>query len=331
MRRQHGGKDVGSFEDRTRYLREYMASRASTAALEEQHGISKSMAKRWRQDAIRRNLVQGAVALEHLSLCQRFANGQSAEEVAFRLCESVEFTEYHFVRWSRSSKVHVADWHDAPTSKAHRIYDQVCVDYADWRRERREEAARIKAKKERLNRQRSLRQSIKLPDGTRTQPIPGLLGYHATTDGRIVSVLKNRVTVLSAARAPGGLLRVRIFIDKGDGPRRQTGRYVHHLVWQAFVGPTNGLKFLFKDGDPSNCQIANLNPVSESEFFLYKPRRHGHPLKLSDEDVLYIRYDSDGITNRALGKQFGVNEATISRIRSGQLRRNVTRVADSKN
>lgn len=84
------------------------------------------------------------------------------------------------------------------------------------------------------------------------QDIPGHLGYKVSDQGR---VLGRRGNVLSPKITKKGNYRLVWLITEDGGKSRK----VHHLVFEAFVGPRpKGMEACHRDGDPSNNQLTNL-------------------------------------------------------------------------
>ena len=117
----------------------------------------------------------------------------------------------------------------------------------------------------------------------------------------------------------GGYLKVCLY-DKGE----RKWVYVHRLVCEAYHGaPLAGQEVNHKDGNKMNNVSSNLEWVTRSENNFHAFRmglNHGvrgegnvwH--KLSDGDVQQIRTLRDKLTQRELGKMFGISHSHISKI-----------------
>ena len=105
--------------------------------------------------------------------------------------------------------------------------------------------------------------------------------------------------------------------------------YIHRLVHHVFIAPiTTGMEINHLDGNRANNSVFNLEAVTHQDNILYKQilgtqtSGDGHPgTKLTSAQVLEIkqRYTPRCKVNGAiaLGKEFGVSHATISRAVSG--------------
>jgi hypothetical protein len=89
---------------------------------------------------------------------------------------------------------------------------------------------------------------------------------------------------------------------------------VHQMVAAAFLGPRPpGTQVDHKDGNKLNNAAYNLRYLNAAEN---KPRGEKHgSAKLRREDIIEIRRLSiEGVSLRALGRQFGVSKTSIYRI-----------------
>lgn len=167
-------------------------------------------------------------------------------------------------------------------------------------------------------------------------PIPGYLGYFATSKGRILSTkvhgpnpIKGGYHEKHTYLNPSGYLLVTLVRDN----RRKT-LSVHSLILKTFKGidylrnyanHINGIK---TDNRPDN-----LEWVTKSENELHKHRVLGIPssnlgkgkLNIKTQKEIYLRYKRDNldrrgrylspiITQKDLGKEYGVTQTRISDI-----------------
>lgn len=105
------------------------------------------------------------------------------------------------------------------------------------------------------------------------RPVPGHeTNYEVSDDGRVRSRPR--------PRTKGGLLRCKVgkrgylAVSLVSGGRQET-REVHRIVAAAFIGPRPpGQEVRHLDGDPLNCNLANLRYGTRSQNVRDK-RRHG--------------------------------------------------------
>ena len=106
----------------------------------------------------------------------------------------------------------------------------------------------------------------------------------------------------------------------GEVVRRQ----VHHLVLEAFKGPRpTGMEAAHGDGSPANAALSNLrwdtpagnNADKVKHGTAIRGERHSMA-KLTNADVLAIR--SDQRTQRVIARDFCINQAHVSLIKSGR-------------
>lgn len=151
------------------------------------------------------------------------------------------------------------------------------------------------------------------------RPIPRLPGYFASSNGAVFRGDKE----VSHYTNTKGYLVTGIW---HNGKSRCFG--LHRLVLEAFVGPCpRGMQACHWDGDPSNNHISNLR--WDTQRGNWKDRvRHGrigarygedNPFhKLTNSAVIFIVKNRNAKTND-LCRKFGVNPATIQRVRNGDI------------
>jgi len=107
---------------------------------------------------------------------------------------------------------------------------------------------------------------------------------------------------------------------------------VHRFVAEAFVpNPDNKPVVNHKDGNKKNCKANNLEWMTYSENTLHSFKNglqrkifgnKNYITKIKDQDVLKIReLINQGKTNKEIAKIYGVNPSQISRIKTGQRRK----------
>lgn len=160
-------------------------------------------------------------------------------------------------------------------------------------------------------------------------PVPGFEETYEISDlGRVRSLFRatgggprrrSEPLVLRPKRTKSGHLRVCL--------GRGTDALIHRMVLTAFVGtPPDGTEGSHLNGDPGDNRLANLTWETRRENFARKAE-HGTAARgekspvavLSGRQVREIRKLLDsGSTQNALAETFGVNQSTISRIRTGK-------------
>lgn len=128
--------------------------------------------------------------------------------------------------------------------------------------------------------------------------------------------------ILSPKTKSNGYKEVNLSVSPG----KSKSFYVHRLVAECFLGGIEkGLEVNHKDGDKSNNHKSNLEIVTPSENMkhAYKkgfnkpPRMIGSKhkkSKITEKDVLYIRENKDGLTQKELGDKYGLKQSTVSNI-----------------
>jgi hypothetical protein len=154
-------------------------------------------------------------------------------------------------------------------------------------------------------------------------PVVGYEGrYEASNFGRVRSIRRSRIHVLSPAYSSSGYLCVALSVDG-----RQSVRLIHHLVLEAFAGrrPT-GMDACHNDGDPFNNAISNLRWATKKENMLDR-KIHGRNYDrtgekngravLSESSVIDIlRRLSLGDSVSTLAANHGVHYSTIRGIKN---------------
>ena len=162
-------------------------------------------------------------------------------------------------------------------------------------------------------------------DGEIWRPIEGYGAYHVSNFGRVKS-LKGNVKILKPQFNTNNYLYVNLC---KDGKRNLF--LIHRLVALAFIpNPNNKPEVNHQNGHPMNNYVGNLEWVTSSEnkqhafnTGLQKSGAEHHFAKLTNEQVVYIRENPDGLNQYELAEKFGVQQSTISEIQRGKKYRHV--------
>jgi NUMOD4 motif-containing protein/HNH endonuclease len=167
-------------------------------------------------------------------------------------------------------------------------------------------------------------------------PVVGYEGRYEVSDlGRVRSL--DRLTVASngrRARVLGRILRpapdrkgyLQLQILPASAGRRSGTRKVHHLVLEAFVGPSLGRETRHLDGARGNNSLENLSWGTAEENTADKIRHgtmmrgEGHAnSKLNAEAIKVIRHCArQGARHRVLAGLYRVSRATVSMVALGK-------------
>ncbi len=174
-----------------------------------------------------------------------------------------------------------------------------------------------------------------IEDAVEYRDIEGFPGYRVGNDGSVWSrwrkvglgrgpgtkqVLGDSWKRLNPDITPFGYPRVTLYCDK-----RPTGRVVHQIVLEAFVGPRpHGMMCRhFPDRDPANNRIGNLqwgtakqNQQDRIAHGTNLPGEQNPRAKLTTDAVLAIRaeYAAGGTTFKRLGLKYGVSDQKVYQI-----------------
>lgn len=150
--------------------------------------------------------------------------------------------------------------------------------------------------------------------------IPGFDGYLVSSDGEILSLLRQERMILRQRSKQTGYRYVILYRD-----RKKHKKYIHTLVLLAFVGsPQKGQETRHLDGNPANNSRSNLRWGTRRENQKDKVR-HGRILvgescpnhKLTVADVRRIRQLYGHHSLRELGSMFMVSHTTIRKAALG--------------
>lgn len=159
-------------------------------------------------------------------------------------------------------------------------------------------------------------------------PIPGFPKYKISNDGRVKSFKPSGEKILS----PGYKGKYPYVLLSHNGKRKL--RTIHSLVAEAFVGPAQGRKIQFKDGDRGNVTLSNLEYCETqgalmAAAVLRREREGKQTGRLRDIDHEWRVMLREAITQRIralcqelkqveVAERVGVSVSSISRIVSGE-------------
>lgn len=158
------------------------------------------------------------------------------------------------------------------------------------------------------------------------KPIPGFVGYEASSEGRIRKVTYGILKPQTSGRQTD-YPRVPIWNKRLGGPHGRRFS-VHMLVARAFLGECpEGMEHNHKDGNKNNARPDNLEFVTSSQNRRHAidvlghktPRgaKHGSA-KLNDDKVKAVHaMRESGASLKDVAAAFGVGLATVSTICSG--------------
>lgn len=160
-------------------------------------------------------------------------------------------------------------------------------------------------------------------DNEQWKPIKGYEElYHESNYGRTKRFYQNgNVKIIKPALTKDGYLRVHLDKNGKRGYFR-----VHQLVTIVFIpNPDNKPQVNHIDGCKLNNYVGNLEWATGSENMqhalatgLVPQGEKNYLAKFTNEQVLYIRQNPDGLTTTKLAEKFGVGDTTISFIQLGK-------------
>lgn len=157
-------------------------------------------------------------------------------------------------------------------------------------------------------------------DGEIWLPVPNFEDYHGSNFGRVKSFKNGNVTIKKPSLDDKGYLRVQLYKNG-----KQKLLRVHILVATLFIpNPENKPEVNHDDGVKFNCHVSNLVWATSSEnkkhavaTGLHKSGEESYQAKLTNEQVIYIRENPDGLNIYQLAEKFNMAFQTISEIQRG--------------
>ena len=158
--------------------------------------------------------------------------------------------------------------------------------------------------------------------------IEGCVGYQVSNFGRVKSLKRGGERIMSLTPNHSGYLQVGLSCNNKVKKCR-----VHRLVAQAFIpNSLNKPQINHIDGDKLNNRADNLEWATASENIRHAlatglkkiPQCEDRPeAKLTNEQVLYIRENPDGLTGRQLAKKLEVTDSVVRYAQLGKTYKNV--------
>lgn len=158
-------------------------------------------------------------------------------------------------------------------------------------------------------------------DGEQWKPIAGYENYHVSNFGRVKSFKSGKPKILKPQLTPNGYLLITLY--NADEHKQLL---IHRLVAEAFVPKPEGkCEVNHRDGVKFNCHVSNLEWLTPAENVqhaydtgLSKAGEDAYQAKFTDEQVVYVRSNPDGLTQTRLAEMFGVRQTAISAIQLGK-------------
>lgn len=162
-------------------------------------------------------------------------------------------------------------------------------------------------------------------DGEEWRPIEGFDGYQVSSYGRVKSFKRGKPRIMKFALSPNNYI---VYSLRPSGVYSDKQMNLHRLVAEAFIpNPDNKPQVNHRDGCKINACASNLEWATNAENIqhaydtgLEKKLRNENAVsaKLTNEQVVYIRNNPDGLSTVELGKRFNVTSATISDVQLGK-------------
>jgi hypothetical protein len=150
--------------------------------------------------------------------------------------------------------------------------------------------------------------------------IKGYEGHYQVSNlGRVKSLKNNKELIMSNVKSTFGYLRVKL---SKNGKIK--GFPVHRLVGLNFLDLINGKNEINHiDGDKRNNFLTNLEWCNRSENIRHADKtglrvmlkgKINPKAKLTDEQIILIRYERKGMHQKDIAKEFNMKQQTISKI-----------------
>lgn len=150
--------------------------------------------------------------------------------------------------------------------------------------------------------------------------IPKFPGYEVSNLGRVRSLKGQKKKLMKIRMGSDGYPR--ITLQREDG--QKTVCKIHNLVASAFLGPARGRLVRHKDGDRTNPKLSNLaygstmdNHKDKYEHGTHQIGERNSRALLTEEEVLDIYENPDGMTQQELADHYGMSRQSISDIQRG--------------
>ena len=146
------------------------------------------------------------------------------------------------------------------------------------------------------------------------KPIEGYEGYQISNFGRVKSFKRYpQGKILKPIPDKLGYLRINL---AGHGKREWL---LHRLVAQAFIpNPDNKPQINHLNGIKADNRVENLEWATNKENCCHAYDTGLHKVKITDEQLLYIRNNPENLNGRELAKKFNVTPSTICCVQLGK-------------
>ena len=135
----------------------------------------------------------------------------------------------------------------------------------------------------------------------------GFVGYEVSDRGSVRSVRKQLTPIISHNGYP--------YVNLTDASGKRMPRYLHHLVWEAFVGQRDGRVIRHLNDTKTDNRLCNLAIGTDQDNFVDSFINGKRQLAVPFAAIADIRAKrAAGLSLRKIAVEYGVAHATIRRI-----------------